>query len=121
MSTQVISLKTLANGAVEEQFQMALNKIMNNISDLNTEALSKRKLTLEVVFKPDESRKLIDTKFTIKEKLAPLTSVNTAILLGQDGGKVVTAELLKQIPGQQMIEGTEAPASVIKFKEQKAE
>lgn len=113
MASQKISFATLANGAVEERFQQELQNVFSNILDPNTEWKPKRSITLTIMVSPSEGRNINGVDFTVKSKLASVKSVSSAFLIDEDGeGKIVSSELLKQIPGQTTIEGTETPTTI---------
>ncbi len=113
MASQVINFSTLANGAVEERFQQELKNVFANILDPNTESKTKRTLTLTLTISPSEARNINGVDFSVKSKLASVKSVSSAFLIDEDGeGKIVSSELLKQVPGQTTIEGTETPTTI---------
>lgn len=115
MSEQTVKLSfgTLANGAVEERFQQELEKVLKNIMDPNTDFKAARNLTVKLSFKTNEERQIASVDFSIVPKVAPVKNIQTAIIIGEDmTGQVVTKEILKQVPGQTMISGTESPTSV---------
>lgn len=93
----------LQEGAVQERVDAEVKKIMSNILDMNTEFKAKRKLTIDITFESDETRKVIATTALVKSKLAPAASVATTMLVGRDyenGGVIQAAELKSGIPGQ---------------------
>ena len=46
MKTADLSLETIASGTVPEKFQRALEKVLENILDPNTDAKAKRQITV---------------------------------------------------------------------------
>ncbi|MBU3171375.1 replication terminator protein [Clostridium estertheticum] len=98
---KIFSIESLAGGAIAEQINGALEKVLENISDLNTPYKTKRKLNISLVFNSDKSREMSDISITIKPTLAPATATETRILIDRDNkGRIVGAEYKKQIPGQ---------------------
>lgn len=119
MATQELKFSTLAGGAVEERFHQELEKVIKNLLDPNTDHKAARSLNLSIKLKTNEERQIASVDFSIVPKIAPVKNITTAIIMDEDGtGRVVTAEIMKQIPGQTMIEGTETPTAVtpIQFK-----
>lgn len=53
---QVVTLDNIGNGAAKELFQRALDEVLANIADPNTEAEKKREIKLSVAILPVESR-----------------------------------------------------------------
>jgi len=95
------SIESLADGAIAEQVNAAIEKVLENIADLNTPYKIKRKLNIVLVFDADESREMSEVGVTIKPTLAPATPTKTRILIDRDNkGKIVGAEYRKQIKGQ---------------------
>lgn len=96
-----MALATMANGALEELFKHELDKVVENIVDPNTSEKAKRKITLEIEFKPtDDNRDLIGVEIKTKTSLAPTNGVQTKMVLGLDGDVVVAGEYSNQIKGQ---------------------
>ncbi|MGK0468176.1 replication terminator protein [Clostridium sp.] len=95
------SIESLADGAIAEQVNASIEKVLENIADLNTPYKIKRKLNIVLVFDADESREMSEVGVTIKATLAPATPTKTRILIDRDNkGKIVGAEYKKQIKGQ---------------------
>lgn len=84
-----VSLRTLAGGAVDEIFKHELNKVIENITDLNTEPDKKRKITLEVAITPTKDREMGVVSITCKSNLVSIKPVETTIFIGKDNGMPV--------------------------------
>lgn len=97
-----INLETFAGGAFTVQMNRAMEKVMKNIQDPNTDAKVARKITVTVAFKPNEARNFITTGVVTKTSLAPELGAVTAMTCGTDlaTGKVEAMEIGKEIPGQ---------------------
>lgn len=95
------SIEELADGAIAEQVNASIEKVLENISDLNTPYKIKRKLNIVLTFDADEEREMSEVSVVIKATLAPATPTKTRILIDRDSkGKIVGAEYKKQIKGQ---------------------
>jgi hypothetical protein len=95
------SIESLADGAIAEQINSSIEKVLENISDPNTPYKTKRKLNIVLVFDADESREMSEVGVTIKPVLAPATATKTRIIIDRDNkGKIVGAEYKRQIAGQ---------------------
>ena len=70
---KIINLETLAEGGLTEKVNMALQDVLNNIADPNTDYKVKRKLTIDITFVSQEDRELalldIQTKTQIEYSL----------------------------------------------------
>lgn len=97
-----LDLSHIAEGGLQEKLDNELEKVFDNILDLNTEAKAKRKITIELIMSSNEERTVVDTTMTVKSKLAPQNGVATTILVGRDydTGQVHANELKSTVPGQ---------------------
>lgn len=100
-----LNLDQLANGGVQELFDMNVKKILENIQDLNTEPKNKRVMTIKIGFIPDETRSIITLTSEVITSLAPTKGVNTVVLAGRNSdGDIEANELLSNAPGQTYID-----------------
>ncbi|GAA0057894.1 hypothetical protein GE023_005210 [Streptococcus canis] len=97
-----LDLSHIAEGGLQEKLDNELEKVFDNILDLNTEAKAKRKITIELIMSSNEERTVVDTTMTVKSKLVPQNGVATTILVGRDydTGQVHANELKSTVPGQ---------------------
>lgn len=65
------SIMQMARGAFEERVDYEMDKVIQNILDLNTKATAKRKITLTIELTPDDERRQIQVSVTAKSTLAP--------------------------------------------------
>lgn len=72
-----MGLASVCGGALEEKFQMALQKVAANINDPNTNALAKRTITLTVEFEPNKGRSNAAIIVQATTKLAPHSKVES--------------------------------------------
>ena len=106
------SLLQMAKGAIQERVDYEVSKVIDNILDVNTDPLAKRKVTLVVEMKPDEDRQVVKITATATSKLAPTNSVGTSLVITSDqNGEMILAEIIPQVPGQMSMTGEvqEAP------------
>jgi hypothetical protein len=89
---QNVSLETIAGGALKELFQAELTRVLENITDINTDPQQKRSITVNVEFKPGAKRETADVKVKCVSKLAGLMTVNTQVFMGKQNGKLVAVE-----------------------------
>lgn len=90
--TEIVSLASISGGAVVERFDLALQEVLNNIIDPNTDAKKARTITLKFTVKPDEDREVCTVGISSETKLAPISQLNTHIFVGMDKGKGVACE-----------------------------
>lgn len=97
-----INMEEFAGGAFTIQLNRAIEKVMKNIQDPNTDAKANRKITVTVAFKPNEARNFITTGVVTKTSLAPEIGAVTAMTCGIDlkTGKVEAMEIGNELPGQ---------------------
>ena len=113
MFASMNDLNMLMNGAVNERWQDALQRLTRNVLDPNTDAKKARKITLVLTVKPNDRRDGGEKTFDIKETLAPPVPVSQMVFFGRDDAGAVTAtQKLDQVPGQMNMDGGETPQPV---------
>lgn len=96
-----LTIANLAKGALVEQFEAELEKVLGNIIDPNTDPKKARKITMTLEIKPNDKRNMADVKFQTKSALVPANTVSTAIIIDKDSqGNVAAAELGQEVYGQ---------------------
>lgn len=110
------SILQMARGGFMEVTDLEMTKAIANIMDPNTSATAKRKITVTIELKADNSRQNVSVSCTAKSTLAPTNPVTTSLYVADEENVV---EMVPQIPGQFGMEGMEqeAPPSLklIKF------
>ena len=110
------SILQMARGGFMEVTDLEMTKAIDNILDVNTSATAKRKITVSIELRPDDSRQNVAVSFAVKSALAPTNPVTTNLWVADENNVV---EMVPQIPGQQSFDGheQEAPPSLklIKF------
>lgn len=112
------SILQMARGAIQERIDYEMAKVIDNILDPNTDATTKRKLTLTIELRPDDNRQTVFVSCGANSKLCPTNPVSTSLYITGDGmnGEVVAVEMVPNVPGQQNIFGAEQePAPVLKL------
>ena len=104
------SILQMARGAIQERSDYEMSRILENILDPNTKATEKRKLTLTLEFKPDDTRQNITVSCVAKSALAATSPVVTSLYVADEDAVV---EMVPQIPGQQAMDGSEQGAPPI--------
>lgn len=87
-----VTLDTIGSGALVELFDAELARVLENITDPNTEAKTRRTITVKVSFAPNENRDLADVNLTCSSKLAGIKTVGTRLYVGKTRGKLVAVE-----------------------------
>ena len=96
-----IDLSKIANTALQEKVDKELEKVLENILDLNTEAKATRKVTIILTMSTDDERTVVKTGMEVKSTLAPQKGVATTVIVGRDDtGKIHANELKSGSPGQ---------------------
>ena len=89
---QIVSLDTLGSGAAMEMFQDELQRVLDNITDVNTDPKAVREVKLTVKIKPDEGREVGAVTISTASKVAPIKSVGTVFFIGKRAGQTVAME-----------------------------
>ncbi|ULQ59215.1 hypothetical protein K7I13_12030 [Brucepastera parasyntrophica] len=66
-----ITLSDFQKGAIPELFENELQKVLENIADINTKPKATRKIKIELSITPDKTRKTAETKLSVTSTLAP--------------------------------------------------
>ena len=110
MDNQVqASILEMAKGAIMEQVDIEVSKIVGNIIDVNTEAKKKRTLNLTVDFIPSADRQTVVISANAKSKLLPNNAIQTSLYVAVNPGtgELCAMEMVPQVPGQMAITGDE--------------
>lgn len=97
-----VELQGLVGGALQEKFNKAFERVIENLQDQNTSFKVKRGITIKLNFAQNEARDDVAVTVDVTEKLAPQAGMKTAFYIGKDlkTGKVYAEEYGKQIRGQ---------------------
>lgn len=103
------SILEMARGAIMEQVDGEISKIVDNIIDPNTEAKKKRQLILTIDFVPSADRTVVGVSASAKCKLQAANSIQTSLYVGVDSrtGEVIATEMTPNITGQINFDGDE--------------
>jgi len=99
-----MNIADIARGALVEQVDVEIEKVIKNIIDPNTDIKKKRKITIVLEFKTDdEKRDISEVTFNVKSDLAPQKKVSTLIVFDKNNkGDIVVEELWKNSAKGQM-------------------
>ena len=99
---EISNLCEIAGGALQEQFEKAFIKVVENMMDINTPYKAKRSITIKLDFVQNEMRDDVQCSISVKESLAAPGIQTTAFCIGKDlkTGEIFTSEYGKQIKGQ---------------------
>lgn len=101
---KITELSSFANGAMNEEVNHALQKVIENIADPNTDPKKARKVTVTLTLKSDSKREEVSCEVGTKFTIAPPEPLSTKLIIGTDDtGKIVGQELLSGVPGQMYI------------------
>lgn len=84
-----VSLENIRGGAAIEMFDHELQRVVENIADLNTDAEATRKVVLTVTIKPNATRDDAVYLIGAEAKLAPPRAVPGHMYIGKRHGKPV--------------------------------
>lgn len=117
MKTVETSVLEMAKGAILEQTDNEMARIMANILDPNTDAKKARKLTITLTFKADETREFVSLEAQAKSTIAPIMPIATRMILEADkDGNPKAMELTRNDPNQvHMFEDGEEEVKVLRL------
>lgn len=103
---ELLDLKNIAGGALQEKTDAAMRKVLDNMQDPNTPWKAKRHITIKIAFTQNEDRDDAAVELSVDTKLAPVSPVQTRMSIGRDlrDGKAYAEEYGRQIKGQMSME-----------------
>jgi len=78
----------IARGALPERFDHALQEVLDDMLDANTDPKATRQIVVKVTFKPMESRSEASVKLDVQVKRAGLEPIGGAVFLGRKDGRI---------------------------------
>ncbi len=103
--TSPLTISTVAHGAVPELFTRELARVIENTLDPNTDATAKRKIRIDITFKPNESRRESSVEVVARSMLADFNGAGGTVFMGRQKGLPVG---LSYDPDQLQIEFDDA-------------
>lgn len=88
---EMVSIASLAGGALAEEFTLHLARVIADMADVNTTE-AKRTITLKVSLKPNERRTMCEVEVTGDSTLAPSKPTKTQMFFGMIGGVPQSSE-----------------------------
>lgn len=79
-----VSLRTIGDGKVIDEFDLEFSKCLENIMDEKTDVRKKRSVTLKIVLEPEETRDFAFASIVCSSSLAPRQIHSTQIYIGRD-------------------------------------
>jgi len=97
-----VELQDLVGGALQESFEKAFIKVIDNLQDVNTAFKVKRGITIKLDFTQNEMRDDVKVEISVTEKLAPQCGLSTNFAIAKDlrTGELHAEEYGKYIKGQ---------------------
>jgi hypothetical protein len=91
---KMFNLEEFAGGALAEQVNIEIGKVLKNISDPNTDSKKSRKVTVAITFKSNMARDAAAVTIDTKTTLAPIIPMETNIMIDRDlkSGQVLASE-----------------------------
>ena len=101
-----VNLEAFAGGALQEKFDDAMKKVLENLMDPNTPWKNKRKIAVEISFEQNEDRDDASVNVSVVTKLAPIKPIGTRMSIGKDlrTEEVFAEEYGSQCKGQMTME-----------------
>lgn len=113
---QIKKLDELMDGALTERFNYEMERVLNNVFDLNTDPKKKRQISIVIDIAPNERRDAADFRVDVKSKLAaPMAIAQTVMIYQDDDGNVTATEISNQVPGHIDMDGQVTIPKVVHF------
>lgn len=113
---QIKKLDELMDGALTERFNYEMERVLQNVFDMNANPRAKRQIQIVIDITPNERRDAAEFKVDVKSKLAPPMAVAQTVMIYQDDdGNVTATEISSQVPGQIDMDGHVNIPKVVSF------
>lgn len=105
------SIIEACHGEIMEKADYALEQVLANINDINTDEKKKREINIKLTFTPQNGRKEVKMSVQTSTKLVPVNPAETTLFnvmeKNTETGEVVTVlkEITGQAPGQINLDG----------------
>lgn len=111
-----LNLGSVAKGAARELFEKAIDAVVANIADTDTEPTATRGITLKFIFKPESDRRGVDITTEASTKLAGARKHSSRAFVGK--GTDGKPYIFGQDPRQEMLfdPPAEDNANMLEFK-----
>lgn len=101
----IIRLRDVGRGVLEERFRVALTNVATNIKDPNTSPAACREINIKVKIKPHKADPNFCSFSTqVTEKLAPVEEWQSTLMIGIDSHGTVHAQEMLPAENQTMFE-----------------
>jgi hypothetical protein len=85
MQDNRVTLESLQRGAMNELFLYHLEKVLENVMDINTDLKKKRQINLKVSIWPrDEKREIVNCEIVCDSRLAPENPIVSSLSIGHE-------------------------------------
>lgn len=81
---RTVTLETLGGGALGELFEHELARVLLNVEDENTDAITPRTITIKVTLVPSPSRDAALCRMEVTSKLAGVVPASTVLYLSRE-------------------------------------
>ena len=107
---RLLTLEGIADRAAAELFQHAVEQVLENMIDPNTDPKKARTIALKFTFEPTEDSKAADVTVECATKIAGIRPQMTRVYVGRHEGRTVAAE---PQPQQSMFPSPDARPSLV--------
>lgn len=106
-----VELSDVVGGALQEKFDKAFARVIENLQDPNTSFKVKRAITIKLTFEQNEGRDDVSVSIDVQEKLAPQAGMKTSFAIGKNlkTGELYAEEYGKQVRGQTVMDTVREP------------
>jgi len=86
-SDEIPSILNIAEGGAVEMFDLEMARVFKNLSNPNRTPDAEREITLTIKFRPTDAKSIIDTKISVKTKLAARRTISTLMHVENGEGR----------------------------------
>lgn len=86
-------INNMGEGVIQDLLNKELNRVLENIQDVNTVPEKKRTITAKISFSPNKTRTAAMVTVECSSNLVPDSTFETQIAIGLDGGLIKAREI----------------------------
>lgn len=87
-----VTLEHLAGGAASDLFNHEMDRVLNNINDINTKAEAVREITIKLKIVPNDDRSYCHAEVAVTSKLAPVRPHKASMHISTHLGQLIATE-----------------------------
>lgn len=99
-----VDINNIADGALAERFERALDEVLKNIIDPNSSITKTREIVMRVKVKPSKDRNSATFGVSVEAKLANSEDIEGVMLLDYEGNRLIARSPEAPVPLSELMQ-----------------